>query len=286
MPLIALLATLVCCFQSTSYATSTDGAFPLPLSRPIKVTDTYLLKGMSTQISRVTTTDPNGVTKVMQDDTAVVNIDAMCEVAGVTEDGQEAVKLVTIRNAQLRRQGEVTDLVPTGTSLKATFTNEGTEITKDGVPVPMEVMVHLVNLIRGEGGSRTGAMMDPPGPVAVGASWPMDSTTFLNMLGDLVSKQPASVSGSISFTSVDSAGVRPDAVVVLTAHAVDAIGSLGQATPTSSSIVMNITVHAPLDTRYPLTATNTFTRLATHFGSGPGSAHVESISTVDLQFLR
>ena len=260
--------------------------YDLPLGREIKVTDTYLLKGAAVQIARVTTVDPNGIAKVMRDDTTQVRIDAECEVAGVTEDGQEAVKLVKIRNAQIVIDGKSHDLVPTGTSLKATFSDTGTVITKDNEPLPMSVVAQLALVIRAEGGMRTGEIMDPPGPVSVGDSWPMDSAAFRRMLGPLTSAVPKDLEGSSVFERIDTTGIRPDAVVTLKAHAVDAVGDLDGVTPSGSDISVVVTVHAPLDKRYPLTRSISRTRLLTEFGSGPGSANVEYRSDVDLQFLR
>ncbi len=276
--IMAVLMFGTCAVQAQPYE--------LPLGRQIRVTDVYLLKGTSTQISRLTTVDPSGITKVVKDDTVIVRIDAECEVAGITEDGQEAVKLITIRNAQVSAEGATSDLLPTGTSLKATFSDSGTVITKDGQPLSMDLMAHLATVIRGEGGSRTGSIMDPSEPVSPGDSWPMDSAAFMSSLGSLASPTPRSVEGRITFQRIDTTGVRPAAVVEMKGRAQDAIGNLGSSAPTASEVVMEITVHAPLDKRYPLTATSTRTRLVTTFGSGPGSATVEAVSVVDLRFYR
>ncbi len=279
---LSLVFTLLAALASPAAAQPYD----LPLGREIKVTDTYLLKGTATQIARVTTVDPKGIAKLMRDDTTIVRIDAECEVAGVTEDGQEAVKLVTIRNAQIVIGGTAHDLVPTGTSLKATFSDTGTVITKDNEPLPMSITAQLALVIRSEGGLRTGKIMDPPGPVNVGDTWTMDTTAFKEMLGPLTTAVPKTMEGTSTFERIDTTGVRPDAVVTLSAHAVDAVGDLDGVTPTGSDIAVTVTVHAPLDTRYPLTRSTSRTRLLTEFGTGPGSANVEYFSNVDLSFLR
>lgn len=259
----------------------------LTLTRPIKVTDTYLLKGTSRQVTRMTTVDSRGVRQMPTEGSITVRLDAMCTVDGVTEDGQEAIKSLVIRNAEsIVGSATPVTLLPTGTRIKASFSNQGTILEQGDSILSDQVTQLLSTVIRGEGGSQTGKLMDPNRPVAAGDAWQPHLPALRTLIEQSFGQQPDSVSGSITYVSVDSTVQRPEAVIQLVAEARDVIAEFDGMRPSASTFTMTVTVHVPVDQRYPISRTETTTRLLMHFGEGPGSALLEIVNESHASFVR
>lgn len=259
----------------------------LTLHRPIKVTDTYLLKGTSRLITRMTTVDARGVRQTPTEGSFAVRLDAMCTVEGVTEDGQEAIKTLIIRNAEsIVGSATPVTLLPAGARIKASFSNQGTILEQSDSILSDQLTELLSTVIRGEGGSQTGKLMDPNRPVAVGDAWQPHLPALRTLIEQSFGQQPDSVSGSVTYVSVDSTVQRPEAVIQLVAEARDVIAEFDGMRPSESTFTMTVTVHVPVDQRYPISRTETTTRLRMHFGQGPGSALMELINESHASFLR
>ncbi|MFZ9870574.1 MAG: hypothetical protein ACO3E0_05410 [Candidatus Kapaibacteriota bacterium] len=259
----------------------------LTLTRPIKVTDTYLLQGTSRQITRMTTVDARGVRQQPTDGTISVRLDAMCTVEGVTEDGQEAIKSLVIRNAEVVvNQDPPNTLLTAGTRLKASFSNQGTILEQGDSLLSDQVTQLLSSVIRGEGGSHTGTLMNPDRAVTVGDTWQPNLPALNALLQQSFNQQPDSVHGAVSYVAIDSSASQPSAVVRLSAQATNVIDEFDGMRPSESTFSMTVTVHAPIDQRYPISRTETTTRLLMHFGEGPGSVLLEIINESQASFLR
>ncbi|MGA0046381.1 MAG: hypothetical protein ACO3I4_09045 [Candidatus Kapaibacteriota bacterium] len=258
----------------------------LTLTRPIKVTDTYLLQGTSRQITRMTTVDARGVRQQPTDGTISVRLDAMCTVEGVTEDGQEAIKSLVIRNAEVVvNQDPPNTLLTAGTRLKASFSNQGTILEQGDSLLSDQVTQLLSSVIRGEGGSHTGTLMNPDRVVTVGDTWQPNLPALNALLQQSFNQQPDSVHGAVSYVAIDSSASQPSAVVRLSAQATNVIDEFDGMRPSESTFSMTVTVHAPIDQRYPISRTETTTRLLMHFGEGPGSVLLEIINESQASFL-
>ena len=259
----------------------------LTLTRPIKVTDTYLLQGTSRQITRMTTVDARGVRQQPTDGTISVRLDAMCTVEGVTEDGQEAIKSLVIRNAEaVVNQDHPNTLLTAGTRLKASFSNQGTILEQGDSLLSDQVTQLLSSVIRGEGGSHTGTLMNPDRVVTVGDTWQPNLPALNALLQQSFNQQPDSVHGAVLYVAIDSSASQPSAVVRLSAQATNVIDEFDGMRPSESTFSMTVTVHAPIDQRYPISRTETTTRLLMHFGEGPGSVLLEIINESQASFLR
>lgn len=259
----------------------------LTLTRPIKVTDTYLLQGTSRQITRMTTVDARGVRQQPTEGTISVRLDAMCTVEGVTEDGQEAIKSLVIRNAEaVVNQDTPNTLLTAGTRLKASFSNQGTILEQGDSLLSDQVTQLLSSVIRGEGGSHTGTLMNPDRVVTVGDTWQPNLPALNALLQQSFNQQPDSVHGAVSYVAIDSSASQPSAVVRLSAQATNVIDEFDGMRPSESTFSMTVTVHAPIDQRYPISRTETTTRLLMHFGEGPGSVLLEIINESQASFLR
>jgi hypothetical protein len=211
----------------------------------------------------------------------------MCTVEGVTEDGQEAIKSLVIRNAEaVVNQDPPNTLLPAGTRLKASFSNQGTILEQGDSLLSDQVTQLLSSVIRGEGGSHTGTLMNPDRVVTVGDTWQPNLPALNALLQQSFNQQPDSVHGAVSYVAIDSSASQPSAVVRLSAQATSVIDEFDGMRPSESTFSMTVTVHAPIDQRYPISRTETTTRLLMHFGEGPGSVLLEIINESQASFLR
>jgi hypothetical protein len=256
------------------------------MGRSIKAFDQYELRGASTRISRVQVADKNDSLSVIQADTIIVRISALCRVQGVTTDGQEAVKSVKIRYAFVEHNSQTSEILPPGTELIATFSDTSTVILKDSIPLPANVMANLVPVIRSEGGKRTGEILDPKRKVGIGDTWSINVKAFKNTFDEVGKKHAKSVKGKVNFIRIDSSSYMPAAVVEMKASADNAVGEMGGLKPTSSKLHAEINLYLPVDQRYPAIRTASLTKVIAHFGKGKDSAVVEFTVTDDLYFER
>ena len=281
------LTSLLLLICTASVSIIAGQSYELKLGREIRPADSYVLSGYSQRIARVRIKEASGNLYEVQNDTVTVRIKAVCEINAVTTDGQEAIKYVKIELADVTRRGKLKELIPPGTSLKASFSDSGTVITKDDVPIDPDILADLVAVIRSEGGRKTSEIMDAAKKVKVKQKWQMNKKAFRNSLDPVAQKTVKDLKGQVSFDRIDSTiSTRPVAVVSLKASAKDAIGEM-QGTPTSSSsMIANVTLSVPLDTRYPATHVASTTQMFATFGKGEGSAVVELTISDDLNFQR
>lgn len=270
-------------------ASGIDTTITLPVTmtvgREIKPFDEYLLDATSVRISTVTM-GTGKATRVLQNDTARSALSGICSVAAVTEDGQEAVKTVTIRNAQTRYNGVVSDIVPTGSKVKAKFTNDGTEYTIDSTILSPELTADLSGLIRSEGGLKSGKIMDPHKPVSPGDTWSIDTAAFAATLGPPPSTKKRTVQGTVTFTRIDTVNNVPIAVVTMKANAQNAFAEIEGMQATNAEINALIDLYVPLDPRYPAIRVASTTILSADVGDAGQLVHFTYHVTDDLEFRR
>jgi hypothetical protein len=259
--------------------------YDLTLGREIKPFDQYMIEALSTRISKVNLHTPKGP-MVLQNDTVRSVLSGNCNVEAVTEDGQEAVKNVSIRNAQSRNAGKSIDILPTGTLVHAAFSNDGNVYTVKGDTVKPEVAADLIGLIRSEGGLKSGEIMNPRKPVNVGESWPIDTAAFARTLGDPPANRRRKISGTVKFERIDTVGGIPVAVVNMNARADNAIGEIDGSPTSASTITANIELTVPLDKRFPAVQVATRTNMTAELGEADQKVHVEYLVSDQLNFIR
>lgn len=190
----------------------------LKLGRAIKEYDQYLLKTVYEQQTRTSYYSDN----IMRGDTAdniMILLTAQCKVISVTIDGQEKEKQIVIRNFQLHTSTDTFDVMPTGTKVRCWFSDSGSVFTVDDAPVHDTVAALLSNVVLGEGGSRTGDVLDATKPVTLGQTWKMNVKAFRKVLGKDQSKLMKKLDGTVRFSRVDSTGAQPTAIVTARAEA-------------------------------------------------------------------
>ncbi|HLP27138.1 MAG TPA: hypothetical protein VK147_00765 [Candidatus Didemnitutus sp.] len=221
----------------------------LKLGRSIKEYDRYLLK---TTFENVTKTKLyiSDVLRGDSTDRLFVILNAQCEVISVTVDGQEKEKRLVIRDFRRMTQRDTVDLLPTGTKLRCWFSDSGSVYTVNDAPAPDSLISILGEVIKGEGGSRTGNVLDAKKPVAVGGTWKMNIPAFRKVLGPEMSRLMKKITGSVTFASIDSSGAMPTATVTARAEAPTFTMVFGDA-PSKASLVADFSLIVPLDTRFP-----------------------------------
>jgi len=231
----------------------------LKLGRGIKEYDQYLLKTTYEQQSRTSVYSDN----IMRGDTTdnvTILLTAQCKVISVTVDGQEKEKHIVIRNFQLRTNTDTFDVLPTGTKVRCWFSDSGSVFTVNDVPVHDTVSALLSNVVLGEGGSRTGDVLDAKKPVALGQSWKMNVKAFRKVLGNEQSKLMKKLDGTVSFSRIDSSGAQPTAIVTARAEAPQfTIKVPGANAPMTGSLVAEFLYEVPLDSRFPPVSLSTST---------------------------
>ena len=284
---------LYCCllfaFQVPSIAHTADTTFALPinltLGREIKPFDEYLLDATSVRIS-IVTMGKGKSGRILQNDTVRSALSGICAVAAVTEDGQEALKTITIRNAQTRYQGSVADIVQTGAKVKAQFSDVGNVYSIGDDTLSAEVTADLSGLIRSEGGQKSGRIMDPNKPVSPGDTWTIDTAAFAATLGPPPATQKRIVKGSVTFTRIDTVNSVPIAVVTMDASAHNAFAEIEGMQAMNSTVVAHIELYVPLDQRYPPVRVKSTTILGADVGEVGQTVHFDYHVTDDLEFRR
>ena len=231
----------------------------LKLGRGIKEYDQYLLKTMYEQQTRTSYYSDN----IMRGDTTdnvMILLTAQCKVISVTVDGQEKEKHIVIRNFQLRTGRDTFDVMPTGTKVRCWFSDSGSVFTINDIPVHDTVAALLSNVVLGEGGSRTGDVLDAKKPVALGQSWKINVKAFRKVLGKEQSKLMKKLDGTVTFSRIDSSGAQPTATVTARAEAPSfSVNVPGTNAPMTGSLVADFSYEVPLDTRFPPVSLSTST---------------------------
>lgn len=258
----------------------------LKLGRGLKEFDQYLLKSTYEQRS-VTRIYDNNVLLGDTTDIVRVIVAAQCSVVHVTVDGQEKEKNLVIRLFQLQTNTDTFDVMSTGTKVRCWFSDSGSVYTVDGVPVADTVAALLSNVVLGEGGAKTGNVLDAKKPVAVGSTWKMNIAALKRILGREQVRLMKTLNGSVTFDSIDSTGPMPTAIVKARAEAprftmrVD-----GSPSPLIGSLVAEFRYVVPLDVRFPPVALTTSTTQT--YSAKMGSQRAESFVTTSRQseFIR
>lgn len=264
---------------------ATDSTIMLTVGREIKPFDEYLLNAMSIRISRVSMNVNNRIEQ-LQNDTVRSVFSGLCSVQAVTEDGQEAMKKVKVRNAQLRYKGETSDIVPSGSMIQATFSNDGYVYTIGPDTLSAEITADLSGLIRSEGGLLSGTIMNPNKPVRIGDEWPIDTTAFAATLGPPPEQKQRHTSGTVTLVRIDSLHGHTVALVRMNAHVVNAFDNINGTQADDAIVDAVVEIAVPLDERYPAVwASSNTTMTATLVESGQ-RLRVEYIVADEFDFIR
>lgn len=251
-----LCITIAIAFAAVTHAQESR---ELKLGRGIKEYDQYLLKTIYEQQTNTSYYSDN----IMRGDTAdniTILLTAQCKVISVTVDGQEKEKHIVIRNFQLRTSNDTFDVMPTGTKVRCWFSDSGSVFTVDDVPVHDTIAALLSNVVLGEGGSRTGDVLDAKKPVTLGQTWKMNVKAFRKVLGKDQSKLMKKLDGTVTFSRIDSTGAQPTAIVTARAEAPSfSIKVPGATAPMIGSLVADFSYEVPLDTRFPPVSLSTST---------------------------
>lgn len=175
---------------------------------------------------------------------------AQCEIVSVTVDGQEKEKRMIIRDFRRISSQDTVDLLPTGTKIRCWFSDSGSVFTINDAPTSDDVSAILAEVVKGEGGSRTGSVLDAKKPVALGATWKMNIPAFRKVLGPEMSKLMKKINGTVTFASIDTTGSLKTATVVARAEAPNFTLYFGDF-PSKASLVAEFSIVVPLDNRYP-----------------------------------
>ncbi|MCO6466168.1 MAG: hypothetical protein J5I53_06100 [Bradyrhizobiaceae bacterium] len=266
-------------------ATTAPKADTLTLGREIKPFDEYILTASSVRISRVSMKTGKAAS-YLQDDTVRTQVSGLCSVVAVTEDGQEAVKKVTIRNAQSRYKDTLTDVLPTGTEVEARFSDAGPVYIVGTDTLEPDVVADLSGVIRSEGGLKSGTIMDPHKPVAPGDVWSIDTAAFAATLGPPPSNLKRTVTGTVRYDKIDTVDGTPVAIVVMEAKAANAFAEIDGVTARNATVTAHIELAVPLDKRFPAVGSATTTTMEADIGEAGQSIHFYYQVTDALTFRR
>jgi len=261
-------------------------AHTLLLGRGLKEFDQYLLKSSYEQRS-VTRIYNNDILLGDTTDIVRVIIAAQCSVVHVTVDGQEKEKNLVVRLFQLQTNTDTFDIMTTGTKVRCWFSDSGSVYTVDGIPVADTVAALLSNVVLGEGGAKTGNVLDAKKPVAVGASWKMNIAALKRILGREQVRVMKKLTGTVTFDSIDSTGPMPTAIVSARAEAPRFTMNIdGSPSPLVGSLVAEFRYVVPLDVRFPPVALTTSTTQT--YSAKMGTQRAESFVTTSRQseFIR
>lgn len=262
-----------------------DTAIQLKLGRELRPFDEYLVKAMNIRISRYALLHGNRE-ETVQADTVRSTFAGTVTVNNVTEDGQEAVKTVVVRNAETRYQGQNTTIVSTGTTIKAFYSDTGYVYTVNDDTLAAAVTADLVGLLRSEGGLKTGVIMNPPKPVRVGDSWHINADAFAATLGSPPKNKKRIVTGKATFKKVDVLHDIPVAVVSMKASVTNAVDSLEGMPVENATIEATLDIAVPIDERYPTVWVASNTHFAATVGKAPQQMRISYTVADEFDFQR
>lgn len=193
-----------------------------------------------------------------------LNISAMVEVASVTAEGEEHEKLLTIRNCSVKHNDRLIDLVPTGSLIRATFTEKGTQLMLNGKPMPDSISRYIGASIRAEGGDKTKRILDPGSPKKLQDRWTMNTKSLLSLVDrSVVIIDPKSLKGTVTFHRLDTVEGRPNAFVIGSARAEKLKFPAMKGVKLDHAVLdMIVSVNMPLDKRYPETGNSSYVMMA------------------------
>jgi len=260
--------------------------YDLKLGRKIKEYDQYLLnaRAVTRNETKVYIEDVQRGDSV---DYREVVLSAQCNVVSVTVNGQEKEKNLVIRDFRKLTLTDTIDVLPTGTKVRCWFSDSGSVYTVDGIPVADTVAALLSNVVLGEGGAKTGNVLDAKKPVAVGASWKMNIAALKRILGREQVRVMKKLTGTVTFDSIDSTGPMPTAIVSARAEAPRFTMNIdGSPSPLVGSLVAEFRYVVPLDVRFPPVALTTSTTQT--YSAKMGTQRAESFVTTSRQseFIR
>lgn len=279
-----LLASLLL-FASLVSAASISTAQPitLKLGRKIKITDQYLLTTTAKYSVRIAVDAPRG-TKTDSTYTDSVRLQALCDVASVTEVGEEYEKKLTIRYFQRFVNNATIDVLPTGAIVKATFGGPQTTFLVNGTKPKAEVEELLRLAVRSEGGTKTGDILDPSQPVALGETWSVNREAFARTMATSNARPSIKgIKGLVRFVSIDSLNGKPCATVVSTVQ--QTFGSGTEKSPAVESSY-DMTISVPIDVRYPPAASKVRAHVRMNTRGKGLTMTRETIVVVDSRFER
>lgn len=232
-------------------------SYELKLGRALKAFDRYLLQATFESTTRTKLY----ISDMLRGDTIEARLallSAQCEVVSVTTDGQEKEKRLIIRDFRMITGADTLEILPTGAKVRCWFSDSGSTFTVNDSPAPEAVSSVLNEIVKGEGGSLTGNILDARKPVAVGQTWPMNIAALKQVMGKETSGTMKKLKGNVTFVSIDSTGSVKSAVVRARAEDPRYTLKFG-AVPSKASIVAEFSVTVPLDTRFPPEAVSSST---------------------------
>jgi|GEM_PF-2257234 len=238
---------------------ASDSTYELNVGRRIKPSDKYLwVTSVDTReqhLVRIQTGPPSDSVMHLR-----LNISAMVEVVSVTAEGEEHEKLLTIRNCSVKHNDRVIDLVPTGSIIRAIFTEKGTKLLLNNRPMPDSVSRYIGASIHAEGGDKTKRILDPGSPKKLQQTWDMKTKSLLSLVDrSVVIISPESFTGMVTFHRLDTVEGRPNAFVIGSARADKVKFPAMKGVKLDHSILdMIVSVNVPLDKRYPETANSSY----------------------------
>lgn len=175
----------------------------------------------------------------------------------------------------------------TGTKVRCWFSDSGSVFTVNGEPVADTVAALLSNVVMGEGGAKTGNVLDAKKPVALGATWKMNIAALKRILGREQVRLMKKIDGTVTFAAIDSTGPQATAIVTARAEAPKFTMRLdGAPYPLVGSLVAEFRYAVPLDSRFPPVALTTSTTQT--YSATQGTQRAESFVTTSRtsEFIR
>ncbi len=226
----------------------------ITVGRKIKPMDTYLFRTQFSEEYKAYSRD--AAKNVSQNvHTTVISMQAETQVQAVRDNGEEHTKLLTIRLFRVKRDSApAVDYLYTGAIVRAEFTDKGPVFTIDKRPVADSVAMMLAQVVHAEGGTKTGAILDPSKPVRIGDTWQINTKAFLETIDEnqLAIDRKKIKKASATLKAADSVGGRGMYMVSgdVVAEGVKP-GGFDDLRVLNAKLMMHVSVTVPDDERYP-----------------------------------
>ncbi len=253
----AIVAFLVCACLCAAQSDSTT-RITLSFGRKIKVSDRYLLTTSASYRMRLAY-DVKGRPSIDSTYADSVRLQALVDVTSVTETGEEYAKTLTVRYFHRFVNNARIDVLPTGAVIGATFDGPSPTFLVNGTKPTTEIEELLRLAVRSEGGTTTGAILNPSKPVRIGDSWTVNLRAFAAAMSDSPKSMPIKgLTGKVRFVSVDVVKGKPSATVIAAVRQKSRVSNKQSPTHTNA---YDITVTVPIDARYPASASKVRSRV-------------------------